>query len=427
MRNLIRIPDGTTIVAEKLLGAGGQGEVWRALVDGAQVAAKVYHRHTATQSQREALERLVAKGPPARCFLWPISLVEDRDQGTFGYIMPLRESRFRSLEDFMARRIESSMRAILTAGLQLTDGFLKLHSRGLCYRDVSFANVFFDPATGDVRICDNDNVDVVGSKIGGVLGTQRFMAPEVVRREADPTDDTDRYSLAVLLFFLLHGGHPLDGAREARIRCLDVPALEKLYGTEPLYIWDPSDPSNRPTPGVHDNPITFKAMWPSVLGQLFQVSFTEGLHYPTKRVRESEWRKAFSRAIDSIWICGCGAENFFDDPTVAAPGTQKCWSCKRVLLLPARILIGNDTIILNRGSRLYPHHVGQARDDEQPIAEVVPSPSNPSLFGLRNLTTTVWGLTRDNGSIADVPPGRAAPILSGNRINFGTATGELRV
>jgi serine/threonine protein kinase len=45
-----------------------------------------------------------------------------------------------------------------------------------------------------------------------VLGTPRFMAPEVVRREAAPSDQTDRYSLAVLLFYLLMGGHPLDGA-----------------------------------------------------------------------------------------------------------------------------------------------------------------------------------------------------------------------
>ena len=61
------------------------------------------------------------------------------------------------------------------------------------------------------------------------------MAPEVVRREAPPSDKTDRYSLAVLLFLLLYGGHPLDGRRESRIRCLDVSALERLYGFDPVW------------------------------------------------------------------------------------------------------------------------------------------------------------------------------------------------
>ena len=426
MRELRKTADQSRLVADKLLGAGGQGEVWQATDGGRAVAVKVYHAHTATTDQRQVLERLVAKGPPARQFLWPMEMVDDPQGGTFGYIMELREPNFRALEDFLARRIEPSMRALLTAGLQLSDGFLRLHSKGLCYRDISFANVFFDPKTGDVRICDNDNVDISGTETGGVLGTQRFMAPEVVRREAVPSDQTDRYSLAVLLFFLLYGGHPLDGAREARIHCLDVPALERLYGFAPLYIWDPSDASNRPVRGIHDNPIAFRDMYPASLVDLFTRSFTDGLHYPTKRVRESEWRKAFAAAVDSIWLCGCGAESFYE-PAVAAPsGGKKCWSCGRALVLPPRIRIDGDIVLLNRATRLFGHHVGLTRDDDTPIAEVVENPRVANLFGLRNLSGDNWTLTKPDGSVADVPDGRAAPILDGNKINFGLATGEIR-
>ena len=426
MRELTKASDGSRLVADALLGAGGQGEVWRANDGGQAVAVKIYHPHTATSDQRAVLERLVAKGPPAKQFLWPTEMVRDTRTGTFGYVMELREPNFRALEDFMARRIEPSMRALLTAGHQLADGFLRLHSKGLCYRDISFANVFFDPKTGDVRICDNDNVDISGSDTGGVLGTQRFMAPEVVRREAVPSDQTDRYSLAVLLFFLLHGGHPLDGAREARIHCLDVPALEKLYGFDPLYIWDPSDASNRPVSGIHDNPIAFRDMYPASVADLFLRSFTEGLHYPTKRVRESEWRKAFSAAIDSIWLCNCGAESFYE-PAVAAPsGGKRCWACGKPLVLPPRIRIGSDVVLLNRSTQLFGHHVGQTRDDDTAIAEVVQNPQVPNLFGLRNLSGEAWTLTKPDGSVVDVPPGRAAPIVDGNQINFGPVSGAIR-
>ena len=426
MRRLLETADGGQITAETMLGAGGQGEVWRATHAGQAVAVKIYHQHTATEDQKQVIARLVAKGPPARYFLWPVEMVHDPSHGTYGYIMALREPNFRALEDFMARRIEPSMRALLTAGLQLADGFLRLHSKGLCYRDISFANVFFDPKTGDVRICDNDNVDISGTETGGVLGTQRFMAPEVVRREAVPSDQTDRYSLAVLLFFLLYGGHPLDGQREARIHCLDVPALERLYGFDPLYIWDPADLSNQPVAGIHDNPIAFRDMYPSSLVSLFRRSFTEGLHYPPKRVRESEWRKAFATAIDSIWLCACGAESFYE-PTVAAPSSGKrCWACKKTLVLPPRLRIGSDVVLLNRATRICGHHIGQTRDDDTAIGEVVQNPQVPNLFGLRNLGTDAWTLTKPDGAVVDVPPGRAAPILNGNRINFGTATGEIR-
>lgn len=427
MRELQKTADGSRLVADKLLGAGGQGEVWRATDGGTAVAVKVYHPHTATPEQRQVLERLVAKGPPAKHFLWPMAMVQDPRSGTYGYIMELREPNYRALEDFMARRIEPTMGALLTAGQQLADGFLRLHSKGLCYRDISFANVFFDPKTGDVRICDNDNVDISGTEVGGVLGTQRFMAPEVVRREAAPSDQTDRYSLAVLLFFLLYGGHPLDGEREAKIRCLDVPALERLYGFAPLYIWDPADSSNRPVQGVHDNPIAFKGMYPQALADLFLRSFTEGLRYPTRRVRESEWRKAFAAAIDSIWLCQCGAESFYEPAVAAASGGKRCWSCRKALVLPPRIRIGSDVVLLNRTTRLFGHHIGTTRDDDTPIAEVVQNPQVANLFGLKNLTGDAWTLTKPDGAVVDVPPGRAAPIVSGNRINFGLATGEIRV
>lgn len=426
MRELVKTADGTRIVADVLLGAGGQGEVWRAIDGGQPVAVKIYHQHTATREQMDVLERLVAKGPPAPHFLWPLAMVQDPDSGNYGYIMALREPNFRALEDFMARRIEPSMRALLTAGQRLADAFLRLHSKGLCYRDISFANVFFDPTTGDVRICDNDNVDISGTELGGVLGTQRFMAPEVVRREAVPSDQTDRYSLAVLLFFLLHGGHPLDGQREARIHCLDVPALERLYGFDPLYIWDPTDATNRPVSGIHDNPIAFRDMYPGALAALFQRSFTDGLHYPPKRVRESEWRKAFATAIDNIWLCACGAENFYEPSVAGSSGGKRCWACKKALVLPPRIRIGGDIVLLNRTSRLFGYHVGLTRDDDTPIAEVVQNPQMPDLFGLRNLSTEAWTLTKPDGAVVDVAPGRSAPILNGNRINFGPVTGEIR-
>ena len=427
MREFQKISDGARVVADTLLGAGGQGEVWRA-VDGRQhVAVKIYHQHTATVEQRQVLERLIDKGAPAKQFLWPTAMVTDPCSGTYGYIMALRESNYRGLEDFMARRIEPTMRALLTAGLQLADGFLRLHSKGLCYRDISFANVFFDPKTGDVRICDNDNVDISGTESGGVLGTQRFMAPEVVRREALPSDQTDRYSLAVLLFFLYYGGHPLDGQREARIHCLDVPALERLYGFDPLYIWDPSDSSNRPVPGIHDNPMAFSEMYPSAIKALFERSFTDGLHYPTRRVRESEWRKAIAIAIDSIWLCACGSESFYEPSAAALTGGKRCWACGHALVLPPRIRLGDNIVLLNRATRLFGHHLGQTRDDDTPMAEVVQNPKVANLFGLRNLSGQPWTLTKPDGAVVDVPQGRAAPIVNGNRINFGLVTGEIRV
>ena len=424
-----KAPSGDAIDVDKLLGEGTQGRVWSAVDDGEPVAVKIYHPHTAVREQRDALERLVRKGPPAPQFLWPLAMLEDARSGAYGYLMPLREPRFHAFEAFMARRIQPSMRALVTAGAQLARAFQNLHAEGLCYCDISFANIFLDPETGDVCICDNDNVDITGAGASRVLGTPQFMAPEVVRREEPPSTDTDLHSLAVLLFFLLYGGHPLEGRREAAIRCFDLPARERLYGAEPLYIWDPDDESNRPVPGIHDNPIVFEAIWPKRLKDLFLASFTDGLHYPKKRVRESEWRDAFRAAMDSLWLCPCGVgvQNFRNSAEPADAAKQNCWKCERRLVLPPRIKIGDSVVLLNRATRLFGRHLGRFGDEaDEACAEVAPHPNRPDIFGLRNLTGETWILTEPDNSKAEVSPGKTARIMNGARIDFGRKTGEIR-
>jgi eukaryotic-like serine/threonine-protein kinase len=418
---------GQKIEVEKRLGGGGQGEVYQVRVAGKVRALKLYHAAMATPSQRQSIERLIQKGPPTEHFLWPLESVASPRGGLFGYLMELRDPRFRPSEDFMARRVIPSFHALLTAGYQLARAFWRLHAQGLCYRDISFGNVAFDPATGDVRICDNDNVDITGSGQSGVLGTPRFMAPEVVRGKALPSTETDRYSLAVLLFHLLEGGHPLDGKREANVRCLDLPAMNRLYGTEPLYIFDPQDDSNRPVRGVHDNPLLFHPLYPEAIRRLFLQSFTEGLHAPDRRVMESEWCKALLQVRDTLVYCsGCGSRCFCDlaSPTEPPPALT-CWSCKASVRLPPRLWVGQRGIVLNRDTRLFPHHLVEDHDFDEPVAKVSQKPDDPSRWGLHNLTSETWTFTRPDGTTGDVPPGKNVPLRAGNRVNFGTARGEI--
>jgi eukaryotic-like serine/threonine-protein kinase len=420
---------------EQYLGGGGQGEVYRALLDGDHVALKWYFPAQATPEQRAGLEVLVKKGPPTHRFLWPMELTTAADVPGFGYIMPLRASHYKSIVDLMKRRAEPTFRALATAGLQLADSFLELHAMGLCYRDISFGNVFFDPDTGEVLICDNDNVAVDGTGQAGVLGTPRFMAPEIVRGEALPSSRTDLYSLAVLLFYMLMVHHPLEGKYETEIRCLDLPAMNKLYGTDPLFIFDPHDDANRPVPGIHDNAIVFWRLYPQFIRDLFTRAFTDGLHDPVNgRVRESEWRAAMARLRDQIIYCRqCGAENFYDISALRqgtrAGMADRCWSCDRDLTLPPRIRIGDAIVMLNHDTCLYPHHVDEDHlyDFSQPVAEIAQHPRAPQIWGLRNTGSEKWTATTDGGkTFVDVPPGRSVTLAANVKINFGEREGEIR-
>jgi serine/threonine protein kinase len=333
----------------------------------------------------------------------------------------------------MKRRIEPGFRALTTAGLELSHSYLQLHAEGLCYRDISFGNVFFDPDTGDVLICDNDNVAVDREAEGGVLGTPRFMAPEVVRGDALPSTQTDLFSLAVLLFYMFMVHHPLEGRRELEIHCLDLPAMTKLYGTDPLFIFDPDDDSNRPVPGYHDNVLAFWPIYPQFLRDMFTHAFTEGIRDPQNgRVRESEWRAAMVRLRDSIVYCAhCGAESFYDADALRDSGGKpgSCWSCRVEVQLPPRIRIGNGIVMLNHDTQLFPHHVDDQRlyDFSQPVAAVTQHPQDPSIWGLKNLSGEKWVTTTADGAIQDVGPGRSVRLAVGVKVNFGKTEGEIRL
>jgi DNA-binding helix-hairpin-helix protein with protein kinase domain len=429
---------GRTCVVELLLGAGGQGEVYRANLDGRPVALKWYFPSTATPDQWGSLETLVKKGAPDRRFLWPEELATSPGTHGFGYIMPLREARHQSIIALMKGRASPTFRSLATAGYQLADSYFQLHAKGFCYRDISFGNVFFDPSSGDVLICDNDNVGIDGESEGGVLGTPRFMAPEVVCGKALPSSNTDRYSLAVLLFYMFAMHHPLEGRLESAIRCLDLPAMTKLYGTDALFIYHPENQANRPVPGYHDNAITYwENVLPTFLKDLFVRAFTDGLADPNGRVRETEWRAAMVRLRDSIIYCPhCSSdardptECFYDVDALRASGGSpgKCWNCGREVPLPPRIRLGTKIVTLNFDTKLYAHHVDDARmwDFTTPVADVVQHPSRPGVWGLRNLSQQNWATTGADGVTTDVAPGRSVTVARGTTIQFGSVVGTIQ-
>ncbi|HEX8492202.1 MAG TPA: hypothetical protein VF658_05120 [Pyrinomonadaceae bacterium] len=426
-------PSGMMCTAEKLLGAGGQGEVYKATLGGEAVALKWFFPQMATPEQRAAIELLVRKGAPSEHFLWPIELAVHEQVEGFGYVMGLRPPRFKNIVDLMKRRIEPTFRALATACFHLAHNYLLLHTQGFCYRDISFGNAFFDPDTGDILICDCDNVAPDGKGTLGVLGTPRFMAPEVVLGTAVPSTQTDLFSLAVLIFYMLTVSHPLEGKKETEIKCLDLPAMNKLYGSEPIFIYDPADDSNRPVPGIHDNALAFWRIYPQFLRDTFTRAFTEGIRSPLHgRVRESEWRAQMIRLRDSIIYCShCGLENFYDADRLRAtngnPGL--CWSCAVQLTLPPRIRIGTQVVMLNHDTQLFPHHTDDDRlyDFSSPAAVVTRHPTNANIWGLKNLTDNKWVVTTADGEVRDVEPQRSVTLAVKTRIQFGKAEGEIRV
>ena len=426
-----------TCTVEDFLGGGGQGEVYRAKWGTESFALKWYFSHTATTQQQTSLEKLVTTHKaPSQNFLWPLDLIDANSGDGFGYVMRLREPRFHGLLDLMMGRVDPSFQTLFTAGLQLADSFFRLHADGLCYRDISFGNVFFDPQTGEILVCDNDNVTENRSSYCGILGTPDFMAPEIVRGDALPSRQTDLYSLAVLLFYMFHVSHPLLGRKVLAIRCWDLPARMKLCGSEPVFIFDPQDQSNAavdrnddPSGEAGGNAIQYWTFYPQILRDTFTKAFTLGLRDPDARVMEGEWRSVLSRLRDAIFFCEhCSREIFYENESgPSTSGAEPCPFCTKTTRHPYRLRLGKTTIMLTHQAKLFPHHLDdhQPYDFTNPVAEIVQHPKDLNIWGLKNLTTDKWVITTTDGSVKDVEPGRSVPLVLGTKVSFGRVEGEI--
>jgi eukaryotic-like serine/threonine-protein kinase len=111
----ITTPSGVEYNVEEFLGSGGQGEVYKVSSAGKDWALKWYYPHTATDSQRKALEALISKGGPTEKFLWPLAMITDKKTHGFGYIMPLRPKNYKNVVDLMKRRIDPSFYSTASA------------------------------------------------------------------------------------------------------------------------------------------------------------------------------------------------------------------------------------------------------------------------------------------------------------------------
>ena len=408
-----------------LLGAGGQGEVYDVECSGRHYALKWYFKETATAAQKKTLESIIAHGSPDPSFLWPQELVVPAQGNVFGYIMDLRPKNYKSIVDLMKRKAEPSFVSLCRTAYNLALGYKKLHDWGAVYHDISFGNLFFDPSNGDVLICDNDNVSFDKNKAGGVLGTPGFMAPEIVRREARPSRNTDQYSLSVLLFYLFMVNHPLEGKLEAAIKCMDMAAREKLYGTDPVFIFDPDNKTNRPVKGIHDNAEIYWKIYPEKLRQMFTKAFTDGLVDPKKRITELEWMTTFSNMMSGTVQCpNCGARIFYDEDLVAKGAAHVCWNCYETVQMPPILKVGKNTVLLNKEAKVSSHHIYNDYDMDKVVGSVVQNPNNPNLWGVRNEDTVNWTYEKADGTQIPVAPGRTAGIAKGVKIHFTNGVGE---
>jgi serine/threonine protein kinase len=415
------------------LGGGGQGEVYEVEYAGERMALKWYFPSTITRdtSLRERLQACVRAGRPSDDFLWPITLLEPGEEsgrdhlgreGSFGYLMELRPSTYVGVVEHTSGRLGISLRNVLRACFFLSDALHALHSKGFCYKDISLGNLFLAPASGRILICDNDNVDINGADSRGVAGTPGFMAPEVLLGRARPGTSSDLFSLAVLIFRLLTRHDPYKGRLELQIRCLDEPARRRLYGEDPVFLFDPDDDRNRPDPHEHPAALVTWPIYPLPLQQLLQQTLGPGARQPLHRALTGQWKEAIAATLDSRGVCShCGQEVF-----LPAGRERRCWACGQEVPPWPQLLTGRASVMAQPGNELHPHHFDPLLSEslERPLALVESHPQQKHLLGLKNLSSDSWTAVLESGETIPVAPGQRCNLSLVRLIQTGQGTIE---
>ena len=140
-------------------------------------------------------------------------ICEDRQRF---YAMELVENG--TLKSLLHKNGPLSWEQVVNFGVQMCSALSYAHQRGIVHRDVKPGNFLLEN-NGSLKLSDFGLISIANASSitadGKTLGTFRYMSPEQIRGQPEPSAQTDLYALGCVLFELLTGTTPFFGKSPA--------------------------------------------------------------------------------------------------------------------------------------------------------------------------------------------------------------------
>ncbi|MEN1681453.1 MAG: serine/threonine-protein kinase [Planctomycetota bacterium] len=220
-RKLRFLPTKATFKLGNQLGAGTVGVVYRATSPDLDhpVALKLLHPNVSGdekivdrfEREIQIMERL---GHPHIVRHYGGGMLD----GQYFYAMQLLEHG--SLKDRLTREGPIAWPLAAAYGVQIASALQHAHNHGIVHRDLKPSNLFFDDegelVLGDFGIArDTFAADITAQGI--TVGTYAYMSPEQITADERIDGKADLYSLGCVLFEMLTGHPPYQGANFAQV------------------------------------------------------------------------------------------------------------------------------------------------------------------------------------------------------------------
>jgi serine/threonine protein kinase len=200
---------------DALLGQGGMSAVYKATDPNLKrvVAIKLIHSHLSTDPM--FVQRFESEASAVASLRHPnIVQVYDFNNDNGVYYMVLEFLPGETLQDRLKRLVDAGRQLSIEDAVKFTaniaDAVGYAHQRGMVHRDIKPANIMLD-VQGQAILMDFGIVKILGgdshTSTGAVVGTARYMSPELIRGEV-ADHRSDLYSLGVTLYEMLSGRPP---------------------------------------------------------------------------------------------------------------------------------------------------------------------------------------------------------------------------
>ncbi|MEU4565032.1 serine/threonine-protein kinase [Micromonospora sp. NPDC023956] len=307
------------------IGAGGMGEVWRAVdvLLGRTVAVKAMLPDVANDP--DFARRFLVEAKAMASVNHPaVASIHDygHSDGLTFLVMEFIDGQ--SLSDLLARRGRLSPADTMHLVAQAADGLQAVHECGIVHRDVKPANLLVRP-NGSLLITDfgisrrHDASLLTAS--GAVLGTPTYLSPEqVLGRPATALSDV--YSLGLAAYECLSGQRPFTGDNPYAIALQRVQAVPRALG----------DDVPQPVRAVVERALATEPAdrWPSAAALAAAARWSSGAvaHPPTLPPVAAPPLPAGPAPVSPLPVAGAPATVPPPGPTDPAPGrsTRRRWA-----------------------------------------------------------------------------------------------------